>query len=74
MSTPPRRRVLRPVRPAAEDPQRQQKLAAKREQLDKEQQTLGRWMTRLKRAFHAVEKQQRRVASLQRTIARLDQT
>jgi predicted RNase H-like nuclease (RuvC/YqgF family) len=62
------------VRPTAEDPQRQQKLVAKREQLDKEQQTLGRWMSRLRRAFHAVEKQQRRVANLERTIARLDQT
>jgi hypothetical protein len=62
------------VRPTAEDPQRQQKLVAKREQLDKEQQTLGRWMSRLRRAFHAVEKQQRRVANLERTNARLDQT
>lgn len=74
MSTPPRRRVLRPVRPTAEDPQRQQKLVAKREQLHKEQQTLGRWMSRLKRAFHAVERQQRRVSHLERVIARLEQT
>lgn len=74
MSKPPRRRVLRPVRPNAEGPQHQQKLTAKREQLHKEQQTLGRWMSRLKRAFHTVEKQQRRVAHLERAIARLEQT
>lgn len=35
MTTTPRRRVLRPLRPVTEDPQRQQKLAAKREQLHK---------------------------------------
>ena len=74
MTTTPRRRVLRPPRPAVEDPQRQQKLAAKRVQLHKEQQSLGRWMSRLKRAFHAVEKQQGRVARLERQIASLDRS
>lgn len=72
MSTVPRRRVLRPVRPSADDTQRQQKLAAKREQLHKEQQNLARWMSRLKRAFHAVEKQQRRVTRLERQLEDLE--
>jgi hypothetical protein len=49
-------------------------LATKREQLHKEQQSLGRWMSRLKRAFHAVEKQQRRVTRLERQIASLDRS
>ena len=71
MTTTPRRRVLRPVRPALQDVQRQQRLATKREQLHKEQQALGRWMSRLKRAFHAVEKQQNRVARIERQIAQL---
>jgi hypothetical protein len=64
--------VLRPVRANSLDSQRQQKLAAKREQLRREQQSLTRWMTRLKRAFHAVEKQQGRVARIERQIAQLE--
>ena len=70
----PRRVVLRPQRPAADsDAQRQQRtLAQRRTRLQKEQQALVRWMSRLKRAFHAVEKQQRRVTSLERSIARLE--
>lgn len=73
MSSPvPRRRVLRPVRANSLDSQRQQKLATKREQLRREQQSLTRWMTRLKRAFHAVEKQQGRVARIERQIAQLE--
>ncbi len=71
-STAVRRRVLRPVRPDPDDSQRQQKQATKREQLRKEQQHLGRWMARLKRAFHAVEKQQRRVARIERQVAILE--
>jgi len=70
----PRRIVLRPQRQTADDSERQQKLSRRRVQLQAEQQTLARWMTRLKRAFHAVEKQQRRVAHLERAIARLEQS
>ena len=73
--TAPRRVVLRPRRPAADnDTQRHQRtLVHRRAKLQKEQQALARWMSRLKRAFHAVEKQQRCVAALERAIARLDQ-
>ncbi len=37
-----------------------------------EQALLARWMGRLKRAFHAVEKSQAQVARLEREIARLE--
>jgi hypothetical protein len=51
-----RRRVLRPARQqealAQQAQRRQQK---RREQLAKERASLDRWMSRLKRAFHAVE-------------------
>jgi len=53
--TTPRRRVLRPVRPDEGDSVRERKLAARRVRLATEKQSLDRWMTRLKRAFHAVE-------------------
>jgi len=68
----PRRRILRPPQPDG-DPRRQQKLARRREKLRKEQQNRARWMTRLKRAFHAVEKHQRTVARLEREIGQLEQ-
>jgi hypothetical protein len=42
--------------------------------LEAEQQSLSRWMSRLKRAFHAVEKQQQKVTRLEREIARLQQS
>lgn len=63
----PRRRIIRPDRPpSAVSPM----LRLLRERLEKEQTLLARWMTRLKRAFHAMEKQQRRVARLEKSLAR----
>jgi len=69
--TTPRRRVLRPVRPVEGDCVRERKLAARRVRLATEKQRLDRWMTRLKRAFHAVEKQQAKVARLERAVQQL---
>jgi hypothetical protein len=69
----PRRRVLRPPRAIASESHRQQKLLKCRERLQKEQQVLARWMSKLKRAFHAMEKQLRRVARLEAEIAKLEQ-
>jgi hypothetical protein len=69
----PRRRLLRPARPSADHGPRQTKLLARRSRLEAEQQCLTRWMSRLKRAFHAVEKQQGKVTRLEREIARLQQ-
>ena len=69
--TTPRRRVLRPLRLDNSDGARERKLAARRVRLAAEKQSLDRWMTRLKRAFHAVEKQQTKVARLERAIEQL---
>ena len=74
MTTTLRRRVIRPQRPATDDTLRQRKVAARRTRLQLEQQSLSRWMSRLKRAFHAVEKQQKAVSRLEREIARLENT
>ena len=74
MTTTPRRRVIRPPRPATDETKRQRKLAARRTRLQSEQQSLSRWMSRLRRAFHAVEKQKKTVARLEREIARMENT
>jgi hypothetical protein len=65
----PRRRVLRTA-PATSpvDFRQQARLAKRRERLAKERNVLDRWMGRLRRAFHAVEKQQQRVARLERQL------
>ena len=69
--TTPRRRVLRPLRLGEADGARERKLAARRVRLATEKQCLDSWMSRLKRAFHAVEKQQTKVARLERAIEQL---
>jgi hypothetical protein len=69
----PRRRILRPTRPAVDDTHRQAKLLDRRARLRTEQESLSRWMKRLRRAFHAVEKNQARVCRLERQIAHLEQ-
>lgn len=77
----PRRRLLRPAPPAsasappAPAPDRTAKLAklAKlREKLHKDRRDLARWMARLKRAFHFVQKHQGRITRLERQIAQLE--
>jgi hypothetical protein len=69
----PRRRTLRPTRSAVDDTQRQAKLLDRRSRLRTEPLNLTRWMKRLRRAFHAVEKNRARVCRLERQIARLEQ-
>ena len=66
-----RRRILRPSIALAENGRRQAQLTARCLRLQAEQQKLARWMSRLKRAFHAVERLQRRVSHLERDIAQL---
>jgi hypothetical protein len=60
-----------PANPATE---RRRRLKALHARLDAERATLSKWMTRLKRAFHCVEKSQARVGRLEREIAKLDNT
>jgi hypothetical protein len=44
-----------------------------RERLEHERAALARWQTRLKRAFNAVEKCQRKIARLERNITHLEE-
>ena len=68
-----RRHVLRPQRAAHQvAPRTQQSIVKCRAQLQREQILLDRWMSRLRRAFHALEKQQQRTARLQRRLAQLE--
>lgn len=71
--TAPRRRILRPP-PAgpASDAQTVRNLQKRRAQLDTERLALKRWMSRLRRAFNAVEKRQQKIARLERQIAGLE--
>jgi uncharacterized protein involved in exopolysaccharide biosynthesis len=68
-----RRSIIRPAPISASDIQRQQRMQRLRSCLDKERTALTRWMARLKRSFHAVEKEQRKVAHLERQLARLEE-
>lgn len=70
MST-PRRRLIRLHQPPTEPDRQVQKL---RSRLEAERDTLTRWMTRLKRAFHAVEKIQRRITRIERLLVRLEES
>ena len=68
----PRRQLLRsPLATGSSQPLRQQKLRAR---LTKEQAALARWATRLKRAFHATEKQNALIARLEKQIAKLEES
>lgn len=69
--TTPRRRVIRPVITPAPGTRRLPQL---RTRLEREQELLGRWMSRLKRAFHSFEKYQQRVTRLEREIRVLEET
>lgn len=57
----------RPTRSA-----RRRQLKKLRQRLAQERIAWSRWMPRLKRAFHAVEKIDRRICRLERQIARMN--
>jgi len=72
MTTTPRRRVLRPARTLElVERQHQEALTKQSAKLEKERQGFRRWLTRLKRAMHALEKHQRRLARLEKVMALL---
>ena len=71
--TTPHRRVLRPTLETPVAARRTQQLNKRQTQLEKERVTLDHWMTRLKRAFNAVIKQQRRIARIERHLRLLEQ-
>ncbi len=71
----PRRRLLRPAIPTSPSSVLPPEHIAKlRKRLANERGRLARWMTRLKRAFHAMERQQRRVVNLERRLTRDQQS
>lgn len=65
-----RRRIVRPII-AATRPERQ-KLDEARSALNHERVALAGRLSRLKRAFHAFEKQQQRIVRLERRIRQLE--
>ena len=68
MPKPQARPAPSPPDPAA---QRRRRLKKLRADLGAQRAALARWMTRLKRAFHSVEKLQARVARIEREINKL---
>jgi hypothetical protein len=73
MST-PRRRIVRPASPTDPAAQRRQRRVQKlRGWLVEDRSALDRRMSRLRRAFHAVERLQQRVARLDRQLSSLEQ-
>ena len=68
----PRRRLVRPAT-APPDPQCQRRSKRLREGLERERAALARWVARLKRAFHATEKSQRRIAQIERRLTKLEE-
>ena len=69
----PRRRLVRPKSTAPPDQQRQRRAKRLREGLERERAALARWMARLKRAFHATEKSQQRIARIERQLTKLEE-
>lgn len=64
----PRRRIIRPPLVATASSM----LERRRHQLNLERAGLARWLSRLKRAFHKVDRHHRRIRSLERQITRLE--
>ena len=64
-----RRRILRPAHTVTvDDTRRLQRASRQRTQLDTHRKTLSRWMSKLKRAFHAIERLQGQIARLERQL------
>jgi hypothetical protein len=70
----PRRQLIRPLSAAPPvTPQQQRRLQKLRTRLEQERAVLARWMTKLRRAFHSVERGQARLTRMEKEIARLEQ-
>lgn len=69
----PRRRILRPVSPPAPSPEQARKAQKVRHRLETERASLARWMSRLRRAFHATEKLQSQIQRLEKSLAQLEE-
>ena len=70
--TTPRRRLVRPT-PLA--PHQHPRLLQRRQSaLDKERAALARWTARLKFAFHAFERCQKKVARLEKQVRQMEES
>lgn len=70
----PRRRLVRPVQaPVLAHPATDRQLQKLRSRLETERLSLSRWMSRLRRAFHAVEKSQVKITRIERQLAHLEE-
>ncbi len=65
-----RRRILRPMQPPTEPADAVRRRAKHQAQLEADRQSLRRWMSKLKRAFTAVDRLQARMARLERQLVR----
>ena len=70
----PRRRIIRATVPTSPDGQRQRQIQKLCERLEHERTALGRWQTRLKRAFNTVEKHQKAILRIERQRAQLEKS
>ena len=68
----PRRRLIRPASVPVEVPNRSHQIQRLRDRLEKERAALTRWQSKLKRAFNAVEKSQKRIARIERQLTHLE--
>jgi hypothetical protein len=64
-----RRHILRFPNGATTNARRQGQQQRLRDRVEQERAALSRWMARLRRAFHAVEKHQKTIARLERKLA-----
>ena len=67
-----RRRIIRPARAAS--PERLLRVEKLRTRLARERETQARWLARLRRAFHAVEKSDGCIRRIEQQIARLEES
>jgi hypothetical protein len=63
-----RRRVLRTARPTAGSARQHRAVEPYSARLKAKQAALARWMAKLKRAFHTVERLQQQIARLERAV------
>jgi hypothetical protein len=69
----PRRRLIRPAPLSVPNAERDRQMQKLRERLAHERTTQARWQTRLKRAFNAFEKSQKRISRIERQLAILEE-
>ena len=69
--TQPRRRILRrPVSEASDQARSKREVSRLLVRLETERVALARWTSRLKRAFHAFERQHARITRLEKRLTR----